>query len=72
MRARLLVAPLHGAVALEEVDGVACGVRKHLHLDVARRLDEALQQHALIAKRGARLPPRRVDCLLRRPCAPSA
>ena len=46
----LLVAPLQRAVALEEVNGVAMGVAEHLHLDVARRADKALDQHAGIAK----------------------
>ena len=38
----LLVSPLDRAVALPEVDHVAVGVREHLHLDVARILEVAL------------------------------
>jgi hypothetical protein len=38
----LLVAPLHGAIPLAEMDGVAMGVGEHLHLDVARAQDAAL------------------------------
>jgi hypothetical protein len=38
----LLVAALHGAVALKEVHGAAVAVRKDLHLDVPRPLDVAL------------------------------
>ena len=51
----LLVAPLHATVPLEEVDCVVVRVGKDLDLDVARPLDEALQQHAIVAKRGSRL-----------------
>ena len=51
----LLVAPLHAAVPLKEVDCVVVHVCKDLDLDVPRPLDEALQQHAIIAKGGSRL-----------------
>eukprot|EP00672_Neobodo_designis_P009204 CAMPEP_0174878804 /NCGR_PEP_ID=MMETSP1114-20130205/82940_1 /TAXON_ID=312471 /ORGANISM="Neobodo designis, Strain CCAP 1951/1" /LENGTH=759 /DNA_ID=CAMNT_0016114193 /DNA_START=142 /DNA_END=2421 /DNA_ORIENTATION=+ len=51
----LLVAALHGAVALEEVDAVAVLVAEDLHLDVARALDEALEQHALVLEEVDRL-----------------
>ena len=43
----LLVAPLHRAVPLEEVDVVAVLVPEHLNLDVARRLHVLLYQHHL-------------------------
>src|SRR5262245_49755162 len=43
---------LQRAVALVEVDGVAVGVGEHLHLDVARRRDEFLDQHAAVAEGG--------------------
>ena len=54
----LLVAPLHRAVALEQMHHVAVVVAEHLHLDVARRLEVALEQHALVAERRQRLAPR--------------
>ena len=51
----LLVAPLHAAVPLKQVDCVVVRVCKDLDLDVPRPLDEALQQHAVIAKGRSRL-----------------
>ena len=51
----LLVAPLDGAFALAQMDDVAMRVAEHLDFDVARRLDEFLQEHALVAEGGARL-----------------
>lgn len=47
-----LVAPLHGAVALVQVDHVAGAVAENLHLDVARTLDELLDEHGPVAKSG--------------------
>jgi hypothetical protein len=42
----LLVAALHRAVALEEVDDVSpCGVGEDLHLDVPRPHDGLLEEH---------------------------
>ena len=55
--AHLLVPPLHAAVPLVQVDCVAMHVRKDLDLNVPRALDEALQQHTVIPKRGRCLPP---------------
>ena len=52
----LLVAPLHRAVAFEEVHQVALAVAKHLDLDVARPLEVALDQHPVVAEGGLRLP----------------
>jgi hypothetical protein len=52
---QLLVAPLHGAVAVAEVYDVAVRVRQHLHLDVPRPLEVALQVHLGPAERGAGL-----------------
>ena len=46
--AHLLMAALHGAVALMQVHDVAVAVREDLHLDVARLLDEALDPAALV------------------------
>mmetsp|Transcript_26613 Transcript_26613/g.77749 ORF Transcript_26613/g.77749 Transcript_26613/m.77749 type:complete len:459 (+) Transcript_26613:417-1793(+) len=46
----LLVAPLHGALALGQVDDVAVRVRDELDLDVARLLDVALDEDAVIAE----------------------
>jgi hypothetical protein len=51
----LLVAALERAVALEQVHDVAVAVAEHLHLDVARREDVFLNQHAVVAKRARRL-----------------
>ena len=52
------MAPLGGAVALEQVHDAAVRVGEHLHLDVARALDQALDQQRAVAERGARLAPR--------------
>ncbi len=51
----LLVAPLDRALALAEMDDGAVPVAQHLHLDMARRLDETLDEHAVVAEGGARL-----------------
>ena len=48
----LLVAALHGAVALKEVDRVPLGVREELDLNVARPLKEALDEDGAVAERG--------------------
>ena len=55
-RAYLLVPSLHAAVPLKQVDCVAHLVRKDLDLNVARALDEPLQQNALISKGGDGFP----------------
>ncbi len=47
-----LVAPLGGAVALEQMHGVAVPVGEDLDLDVAGARDVAFHQHAGIAERG--------------------
>ncbi len=46
----LLVAPLHRAVALEQIHAVAVRVAKHLDLDVARALGVFLHQHGVAAE----------------------
>jgi hypothetical protein len=46
----LLVAPLHRAVTLEQIDVVALAVAKHLDLDVARALHILLNQHCVVTK----------------------
>ncbi len=46
----LLVAALHRAVALVQVDHVAMVVAEDLHLDVLGPADEALEEHGIIAK----------------------
>ena len=49
----LLVAALHGAVALAEMDGVAVLVRKHLELDMTRVLQILLHiDHIVVEGRG--------------------
>ena len=51
----LLVAPLQRALALAERDHVAVRVPDHLHLDVPRARQEALEEHAVVAEAGLRL-----------------
>ena len=50
----LLVAALHGAVALAQVDHVAVVVGQHLELDVARLLQEFLHVDLVVAERRLR------------------
>ncbi len=50
----LLVAALHRAVALEQVDAVAVRVGEDLDLDVARAGDVLLDQHLVVAEAGDR------------------
>ena len=57
----LLVAPLHRAVALGQVDAVPVGVAQDLDLDVPRVLDVALEQHRVVAERRQGLAPGRLD-----------
>ncbi len=47
----LLVAALHRALALEDVDRVAVRVRQYLHLDVVRAEHELLDVEAVVAER---------------------
>ena len=51
----LLVAALDRALALVQVDDVAVRVAEHLDLDVARLLDELLDEDAVVAEAVARL-----------------
>ena len=51
----LLVAQLHRAVAVEEVDDVAVGVGEDLHLDVAGPGEQPLDEHGAVAERRRRL-----------------
>ena len=51
----LLVATLHGAVTLEEVDGVALGVSEELHLNVTRTLEEPLNEDGTVTEGGLSL-----------------
>jgi hypothetical protein len=60
----LLVAALHGALALAEVDGAALAVAEDLHLDVARLGHVLFEVDAVVAERGARLALRRRDRLV--------
>jgi hypothetical protein len=53
----LLVAALDRAVALEQVDHVAVCVAQHLHLDMARALDQLLQIDLVLAEGGLGLAP---------------
>ena len=51
------MAPLERAVALAEVDAVAVAVEQDLDLDVARALEEPLEDEAIVAERGLGLAP---------------
>ena len=57
----LLMAALQRAVALVEMNDIAVPVAEHLHLDVARRGDVFLDQHARIAERRLRLALRALE-----------
>ena len=57
----LLMPSLHRAVALEQVHGVAVPVGEHLHLDMARVGQVALEQHAVVAERRCSLLPRGIQ-----------
>ena len=52
---QLLVPPLHRAVALAEMDGIAVAVAEHLDLDVTGIDDRALENDGRIAERALRL-----------------
>ena len=56
----LLVAPLHGAVALEEMHRLAVSVAQDLHLDVAGALDQFFQVDLVLAEGGRSLAARLV------------
>jgi len=56
LEAHLLVAALHAAVPLKEVHGIAELISKDLDFNVARPLDEPLQQNALISEGCSSLP----------------
>ena len=47
-----LMAALHRAIALAEMDRVALAVGEHLDLDVARVLEEFLHVDLIVAERG--------------------
>jgi hypothetical protein len=57
----LLVAALQRALPLEHVDHVAMRIAEHLHLDVARRVDEPLHVQRVVAERRGGVPPRAAD-----------
>ena len=52
---QLLMAPLHRAIALAEMNRVAPAVAENLDFDMARRFDRALQHHRRVAERALRL-----------------
>ena len=60
----LLVAALQRALALAEREHVAVRVADHLHLDVPRARQEALDEHAVVAEARRGLAPRRGDRLV--------
>src|SRR5262249_60345677 len=49
-----LMAPLHRAIALAEMDDITVCVRQHLELDVPRPFQELLHVDLVVAERGAR------------------
>jgi hypothetical protein len=55
MHACLLVAALHGALALVEVDSVAVVVGKDLDLNVARVVNVLLHDEAIVTERSSAL-----------------
>ena len=57
----LLVAPLHRAVALAEVHRVAVRVAKDLHLDVARRDEQPLEDDIVVCEAVGRLAAARLE-----------
>ena len=63
----LLVAALYAAVPFSEVDGVSKPVCQHLHLNVARVGEVALQEHPAVAERGLGLPAGRFHALVQFP-----
>ena len=54
----LLVAPLHRAIALVQVHGVAVQVAQDLHFHMARAADEFFEIHLVVAKGGQRFAAR--------------
>ena len=54
----LLMAALHGAVALVEVQDVPVLIAQDLHFDVLRAADEALEEDGVVAERRGRFLPR--------------
>jgi hypothetical protein len=70
--------PLQAALALAEVDRAAVRVGEHLHLDVARAGDEALEEQRVVAEAARRLAARgrerlrqrRASCTRRMPLPP--
>ena len=60
----LLVAALERALAFAEREHGAVRVADHLHLDVPRARQEALDEHAVVAEAGRRLALRRGDRLI--------
>ena len=61
----LLVAPLDRAVTLGQVDRIAVRVGEQLDLDVPRPLDVTLDEDAVVAEGGGRLPRRELEALPR-------
>ena len=62
----LLVPPLNGALPLEEVHEMPMPIAQDLHLDVTRRRQVPLEEHALIAEGRPGLPPRRRHRIMQR------
>lgn len=46
----LLVPPLDGTFSLVQVDGITMLITQHLDLNVARVVDELLNQHTIVSK----------------------
>ena len=56
-----LVPSLHRAVALEQMHCVAVRIAEHLHFDMPRPLQVALDEHAVISERGLGFTSRRLE-----------
>src|SRR5699024_4754884 len=57
----LLIAPLHGAVALAQMNGIAVIVGEYLHFDVARPFQVLLHVYCRVTERAGGLATRQVD-----------
>jgi len=60
----LLVTSLHGAVGFKEMDGVAFTIREDLHFDMARPLEETLDEDGSVAECGLGLAHSAVERVL--------
>ena len=64
------MAPLYGAIALEQVNAVAVLVAKDLYFDVARLGEVFFDQHAIVAKARQRFTLGGLQCFVKLFAAP--